>query len=82
MCVCVFLGNGAVVAALGVLADFFEDGEMEAKVHVEGLSYIGPVFYASIQHLLGQAMFWVWPLLTNIRSKTLLMTASTCSLAV
>ena len=47
-----------------------------------GLSYIGPVFYASIERLLGETISWAWPLLNSIIRKIMFMPASTCSLAV
>ena len=38
-------------------------------------------FYASLEHVLGEAMFWAWPLLNYMIRNALLMTASTCSFA-
>ena len=49
-------------------------------LQVVGLSYIGPVLYASTECLVGEAMSWAWPLRNNMIRRILLMTASTCSL--
>ena len=46
-----------------------------------GLSYIGLVFYASIERLLGEAMSWEWQLPDQTQDIAV-VTASTCSLVV